>query len=602
MKCEQIIYTRCSPVFSFKSKSYKSEEGLGIYNLSEGLLSFMTNEEEQRVRYFLESYYDDPDSEQAWMYFSISGKDVMLTSVKRKYDPSKRRKNGQSHRPGNFISQAVIGKFDVYPCDMATNAVFKCAELDENECYRLDYADFDSKRLPALDFKSIGFDPSVKKSSDRMLSAILSFLCSSQFGSKILLVEADQSDFMNAIVEAMHLFPEQIARSVHFSTSSSKLGEQCKLFGSMSSKPIFDIVRGAKLPDGLKAEDFIICDKNSKPLALNVAEESFVKHAVGRTPLFMEFRKWLVSKTEAFLSNIAGLPGVIKCFEFYKHVFADIAADDYSILIGICDTRDEFFKNCPTEINKASDFLFRSYGEFASSDMQSGWRIFNDLVKDRDFVRKLSASCKTDASVFEIVYGYLDDVPVDEPVLDELIRWSESVYGDRKTESVVGLRMRRSKISLNKACSAVDVVRILDDVAGYFSDSGVVSNCNPASLFDTDTICKLEGMANASVDVSFVNAASILKGNSEFNSIAGLYVERIASKKGWFVRLNAMYASTRDASAKNNLSELVEKLLSKGTQSSVSKNSSREAKPEPNSGNKPKSSFFSSIFGGKKGR
>ena len=602
MKCDQIIYTRCSPVFKFKTKAYKFEEGLGIYNLSEGLLVSLKNEDEERIQYFLESCYDDSDSEQAWMYFNMSDRDIMLTSIRRKYDPSKKRKNGSAHRPGNFISQAVIGKFDAYPCDMADNAIFSCAKLDENECYRMDYPEYDKGRLPMLDFQKASFDPASRKSPESVFSAILRFVCSPPFGNKTLLVESSQMDFMNAVSEVMHLLPERLAHDIRFSTSSVKLADQIKMFGSLSSKPIFDIVRiSSPLADSLKTEKFILCGKNQRLAGPDPSEDFFVAQASKGTPLFMEFRKWMISKfNDRSLSEIrlSDLPG---CFEFYKHVIGKIPAENYSSLMKVCSLRDRFFKNSSSESARISDFLFDSFDKFVSDDDRNGCCVLNELAKEKDFVKKLSASCATNAKAFDKAYNHVIGASASDSDVDDLIRWRESLNGRKKDSVIISLMLRRFNVKLGKAIDSASLRAVLDEISEWFSAADAMLVSDMGLLFDSGSVLRMKEKSDKSLDSSFAKVSAIFRNCPGFRSVMQSYLEGIVSRKGWFARLSAMCASSEGALVRDMISEIVENLLVVKASSSSSADPVRSGKSETSSSDKPKRSFFSGLFGGKRG-
>lgn len=136
----QVIYTRCSPTRDMKDNGrVVRADGFGIHTFSKELLTdgMISNYDALKSRLAVKNGAAEGSAMglvHSYEYFLLDGTTVLSYEYARPHC-KELRPNGQGHRPGNFIKQALVGALEGYPFEWFGNGVWDAYLRHENDFY-----------------------------------------------------------------------------------------------------------------------------------------------------------------------------------------------------------------------------------------------------------------------------------------------------------------------------------------------------------------------------------------------------------------------------------------------------------------------------------
>ncbi|MBR1553998.1 MAG: hypothetical protein IJ644_01230, partial [Oscillospiraceae bacterium] len=137
---DQIIYTRCYPHRNLmEDGKVELDEGFGIFSFTESVSHLYPDEKE-----LLSSCLQFPNGGAeslpenlfaSYEYFPFSDGTAVIIHAQTKPCCTEKRRNGFSHRDGNFIKQAFIGEIQCYPFEWFGNSQWNAQFCSDNDFY-----------------------------------------------------------------------------------------------------------------------------------------------------------------------------------------------------------------------------------------------------------------------------------------------------------------------------------------------------------------------------------------------------------------------------------------------------------------------------------
>ncbi|MBR0483475.1 MAG: hypothetical protein IJJ69_01710, partial [Oscillospiraceae bacterium] len=137
---DQIIYTRCYPHRNLMENGrVELDEGFGIFSFSESALRLPPAEKELLTA-CLQSPNGGTDNLPeklfaSYEYFPFSDGTGVVIHAQSKPCCTEKRRNGFSHRDGNFVKQAFIGHMQCYPFEWFGNSQWTAHFCSDNDFY-----------------------------------------------------------------------------------------------------------------------------------------------------------------------------------------------------------------------------------------------------------------------------------------------------------------------------------------------------------------------------------------------------------------------------------------------------------------------------------
>lgn len=239
----QIIWTRCYPHRELQNKGQVNRaDGFGVFSMSRELVEQPPVDSFDYLKNRMALQNGAKEGSKAGLFnsyeYNMLAENVHLLSYEVARPQCRElRKNGQSHRPGTFIKQSVIGELKDYPFSWFGADVWTAAEKGEPEYYLEETPGQEPDWLPMTADKASGGYITPEKIRDFVLDgrsecvkAGVWFLLD-QYGKneserKVLVIK-DVPENVELWIAAMEYgLSPQLARTVTFATNRSKLGAQ----------------------------------------------------------------------------------------------------------------------------------------------------------------------------------------------------------------------------------------------------------------------------------------------------------------------------------------------------------------------------------------
>ncbi len=580
MLLDQIIYTRCSPVFDLDKKKFIQADQFGIYSLSEGLLE-ASLKELNRIIEPMESRYEEQDSRVFWFCYESGGRNVVMRSVMREHDPNKRRNNGKDHKPGIMIAQALVGRFDFPSCELLGSALFDCDKIDASEAYRMDYPNWKAEFLPQVEFTSASWRGASAQDGNGtgisedggLFLPMLKFALSGNLGKKFLLAKEDSERFIEDISQVIRLFPLGLANRIHYASAASGCRDLGVLFPDKNGGPVFDIIRvcpndyqdiTSRMRRSIFWSRAIACEPQSAGEVNPVSERNYVKAAVSGEETIWDFRQWLTDKISGGHLGAIGFEDICGLYDFYIHVCRETEIPDYDILLNILKDRDRLFADDEEDFAKADDVLFAQYAGFAQADEDGGWIVLKRLADEDSWLERLIGAGKDDRDFFARLVSFFKENPADESLLARMDEWAGTLWEGEKPQPLVELKIMLFALRLHSHDEAQIILRTLENCALFFIGVSITDD-DVSRMFDEETIGKAErlGRDDAAMDRALLSAFGAFRENGVFQKAFECFFMAARQRKGWLERMIQAFSriENEDPQLRDGFIKMTEEIL-----------------------------------------
>lgn len=231
---QQIVYTRCKPRRDLGNGRVVEEEGFGA-NFSEGLISKGLIQDPLLLKKRIEkknAAEEGGDADRIFRsyeyFYNADGGSMLGQENLRLYNAADVRPNGKKHRPGNYIKQYMVGKFENYPCLLFGSACWDADNEEENFYYHdngepleflpelePEYGDESKLREDVRNFIANGRSECVKK----LVSVVASEILKPEEQRRFIVIR-DLPEQVEMWVEAVEFaLPLYLAEQISFSTN-----------------------------------------------------------------------------------------------------------------------------------------------------------------------------------------------------------------------------------------------------------------------------------------------------------------------------------------------------------------------------------------------
>lgn len=425
---QQIVYTRCKPRRSLRDEGIFNEEGYGIHNFSEGLITHGLIRDpslfEKRIpkqNAAVEGQGNVTGIFRSYEYFyDADGSSMLGEENLRPYNAADVRPNGMRHRPGNYVKQYLVGEFENYPCLLFGADFWDAAQKTENSYYHdngepleflpeiePEYGAGSISREKVRDFISDGRAECVRQ----LVSVVISEMSKSMDLRRFIVIK-DLPEYVEMWIAAVEFaLPVYLAKQISFSTN---------------------VVAGVDL----SVDNTFYCDADNKLIAMprKKAIEAGGKkryysmiagiHPADRGSSYFTVEKdntafWLLDgqarvfgKTEAFYDDCAFFDAVVKMdedisgfhsflsglvqiefgnragdlyelFDAYHYLFGSTSCPEqweYKKIIS-CLSLFEKYERAPYECSqRLAEKIYEMYGSFYEEDEEAGLPLLKQIV------------------------------------------------------------------------------------------------------------------------------------------------------------------------------------------------------------------------------
>ncbi len=444
-KLHQIVYTRCSHHRDIKNGTVSRSDGYGIFSMDKELFADIGKVDIQLISKLLPPKNAASESSiglfNSYEYYPVSGSDYAFAYEFSRPKGTVPRKNGISHRPGNYVKQCLIGQAEGYPYQWFGSDMWNAWKVPENDYYLDDGSRREPEFLPVLSFDksskgNINYEniqKFVHGGRQELIKQAVWFLINEGFDtekSRVLFIKDYPQNVELWIAAIESCFTPEIARQISFITNRtniSKVSNDLFYYTDESGKFSYHSGKGAKrrpyyMITGIHPEDrfvssivpcdnLVMLDGIKKTFSVQPDERINAKYYNAVFDFSDDLYRFCTAiMTKFSIKDVKTIP------EFYDSVKIlvnpeIISEENYQNLLA----KLQFLSNA--EVKDSSVFipilekLNGEYSRFINDEINNSFRL---LELEKEYEKKTARQFKLE----KIVYEYIDKAAADKNMLN----------------------------------------------------------------------------------------------------------------------------------------------------------------------------------------